>query len=743
MNRRKRGIFLIITACLLLAGICFLLYRVFSPKDGDNVTLSADAACVRNIPADACAVLLFGDFEDAVSVVGGGSSVFAEIFPAGDSLPGFVSKLCSLSDLGGAYAGLSGTDASFSFHSPYQGSLAVLLSLTLPRNLSSEKVISSLRSAYPDTETFSYDSVTVYHSASSPVYFAAVGSGLVASESQVLIQSAVRHSVSGISIADNEGFKEAAESVGAPSAFFFHNADADRFFSAVLDAESRRAVSMAGDMAEWTAVGVSFTDYGFSFSGLLTGDGDKKGYAEAVRRQEPAVTGVFGVLPYYTFAVASLKLSDRHSYLKSYYSFLEANRRATAYDRAASDSLADFLNRQDVSEIAVAGIQVSGKTQWINLFRTDRALSHSPRDWNWLGSRYLPFMAGDGADQITLLPGWVITGPGAAIDEYVSNRALYISLDEYLSRNDVTAETSRKSVLGVYLNFDAQGPRAYRMFRQPLAGGLKSAFDSTSFEMLSCDFSKDASGAPVVSGDFDALFAPEILNDQVRDTVRQTREGPAKLVNPKTGEVNYLIQLPNRFIRYSDASGKGLWAAPLDSAIVGDVTLVDLYGDGNYVMLFAAGEKYYLLDRTARYVGRTPKSLGKKIAAGPSLFGLEGGAKQAFMVLFADNTLGLYTLDGDKYEGWKGIESRETITKLPTLISVEGKDYWVLRTAVQTVICRADGSRAALFEKNSRLKPKSEVTPAGGSVVKVDCYDGKKYLLDLSDGSFKKCKKQG
>ncbi|MCI2122001.1 MAG: hypothetical protein LKK19_04795, partial [Bacteroidales bacterium] len=718
MANRKGIVIFFLLLFLLVAGTGIVLYKVFPPRKGKEGHIQ-NAGCIRGIPADACAVLLFNDFGEAGSIVDKTSSIFAGLFPSEGGLVHFTKKVLSLSALGGGYESFLHTDASFSFHSPFYGGLSVLLCVTIPRQITCDAVLSSLRKYYRDAESFRYDSVSVFHSESGGVYFAATGSKLIASESAVLLHSSVRHISSGISILDNDDFRDTYKSLKAPAAFYFHNTDSDKFFSAILDSKSSKNVASVGGISDWSALAVNFSEYGFSFSGVSFSEDSRKKFTEVMRGQMPSETSVYKVLPYYTFAVASLKISDRNAFLKAYLEFLDANRRATRYELTMNDSLKQWFEKQTVSEIALAGIQVSGKTEWINLFRTDKVLDHNPKDWNWLGSRYLSLFGRASCEEITLLPGWVITGSSAAIREYVSNNALYVTLDEYLSRNDVESETSDKSVLSLYFNFDSQGKRAYRMFRKPLSGRLAEVFDSTSFEMLTCRFSNDENnGMPDISGNFDALYAEEILNDFVKDTVREVHQGPFKIVNPATGEVSYLEQLPNNYLRYSDSGGKGLWAAPLGNRIAGYVTPVDLYGDGNYEMLFAAGDKFYYLDRNARYVGRTPRSLGKQIAGGPKVFSIRDSAK-VFMVLFADNSIGLYTLEGNLYRKWRGIECREAITELPELLETGGHYYWVLRTAVQTIVCHFDGTRVAVFEKNSRLKPKSEIAPVEGSVVRV------------------------
>ena len=736
----KKRIVLILFGCLLIAGIVVLAVKVF-PHGKAAAGDIGNAECIKAVPADASALLLFNDFGDAGEVLADTSSIFAGVFPSRDGLSGFSRKLLSLKALGGNYADFSKTDAVYSFHCQGYGSLGILLSVTLPSGVTDKDISNTLKGFYKDAQGVPYDEYEVSYSSGAGIYYSIVGRTLIASESMVLAESAVRHRASDISVAENPDFQEVYKALKARTALYFHNGDADRLFGALMDRTSAPRAALSSTFADWTALSLDFSRYGFSYTGTSVAPDPRKCYSEVLKKQAPAATEAYKVLPYYTYAAASLKISDKEAYLKSYSVYLDANRRSAAYERSMSDSLKKWFGSQTVSEMTLAGIQVSGKTEWITLFRTDKVLSKNPKDWAWFASRFASFFTMSSSDDITLLPGWVIIGSVPAIAEYRSNNAFYISLDEYLSRNDVRKETAGKSVLSLFFNFDRQGERAYRMFNAPLGANLYSAFDSTSFEMLTCNMANaDENGGTDLTGNFDALYADEILVDIEKDTTREVHQGPSKLVDPTTGEIHYLEQAPNGFLRYSDASHKGLWAAPFDRKLVGDVCLVDLFHNKNYQMLFAAGDSFYYLDKTAHYVGHTPKSLGKVIVLGPRVYSMPDSSK-AFMVLFEDNSVGLYTLEGNLYKNWRGIECKETIKHLPEPMEIGGKRYWVLRTPMQTLICRFDGTAAATFEKNSRLKPKSEITPMQGSQVRVNCYDGKNYLLDLEKGTFKRIKK--
>ena len=105
------------------------------------------------------------------------------------------------------------------------------------------------------------------------------------------------------------------------------------------------------------------------------------------------------------------------------------------------------------------------------------------------------------------------------------------------------------------------------------------------------------------------------------------------------------------------------------------------------------------------------------------------------MVLHKDNSLELYTLPkGKKPSFWHTIDlGEETIKSLPERLTAADKDYWIVRTAIQTLIYPSGGGKPVTkFKDDAMIRTDSKIVLLEeGQGVEVDCYDGKKRMVKL------------
>jgi hypothetical protein len=114
------------------------------------------------------------------------------------------------------------------------------------------------------------------------------------------------------------------------------------------------------------------------------------------------------------------------------------------------------------------------------------------------------------------------------------------------------------------------------------------------------------------------------------------------------------------------------------------------------------------------------------------VYDFSGARKYNIMVLHRDNTIQMYTLKGKQPEAWKGITAEETITALPELIKVGAKDFWVVRTSIQTLIFPFYGGEPlTVMEGDSKIRPDSEVKVVDETSVQMTSYDGKSRNIRL------------
>ena len=217
-----------------------------------------------------------------------------------------------------------------------------------------------------------------------------------------------------------------------------------------------------------------------------------------------------------------------------------------------------------------------------------------------------------------------------------------------------------------------------------------------------------------------------------RDTVVLVPAGPFEVKNSHTGKINTFYQNAQKAICLRDETGKDLWGVPFGKSLCGTAQNVDYFANGKLQIIFGAGSSIYVIDRLGRYVSGFPIDLGKEITLGPDVYDFSGARKYNIMVLHKDNTIQMYNLKGKKPELWKGISAEETIKSLPELLKVGGKDYWVVRTSIQTLIFPFYGGEPVTdFDGNSKIKPDSDVNVVDAATVQVICYDGKSRNIKL------------
>jgi hypothetical protein len=210
-----------------------------------------------------------------------------------------------------------------------------------------------------------------------------------------------------------------------------------------------------------------------------------------------------------------------------------------------------------------------------------------------------------------------------------------------------------------------------------------------------------------------------------RDTTVNVPTGPYTVYNYFTKKNNQLYQNNSLSICLNDENGKGVWGIPFKEPLCGRVHNVDFYKNGKIQFLFAAGDKLYLLDRLGHWVNGFPVKLPKAVLLGPDVYDFTGAGGYTVMVLHKDNSLERYNLHGQKPDGWKGIRAPETVKNLPELLEVNGKNYWVVRTSVRTLVYPFAGGEPLVKEEgNKMLRPDAQlkITSKG---ISGECFDGR------------------
>lgn len=580
---------------------------------------------------------------------------------------------------------------------------------------------------------------------------------VLASSSDVLIQSALRHLDKSMSVMDAPGFADATAMVTGEDVAFVSNVHASYLMPAVFTKKYSSYSGFVSRLSDWTAFDITDFDKTFSMEGSVVYGSDASEFMNVLQNSEPAVSALSQILPSYTVFAASLPMSGYDGYRNAFDAFLDSrqllqknNANIKSLSGKTGVSPAGLMTAIGMREVAVASFMVGGKLEKVNLIRTDKDVpevlfkgtegfsrkDYVPAVHSWPYAGFAESLFGsmfslEDESCFTWMNGWVVAGSMKAVEEYVSGRALEYTLAQYMadaSQPDLLAR--RKSSFLAYFSFTEDERTLDNIFKTKFLDLTEPLYDAEYSPMV-------FSVAPGKTGPSLSLDILKLTLQKTkapafeRDTTVIVPKGPFKVKNSGTGKMNSFYQNAHLSLCLNE-DGKDLWGVPFKEPLCGTAYNVDYYANGKLQIIFGAGSRIYLIDRLGRYVTGFPVDLKKDILIGPDVYDFNGTRKYNIMLLHKDNTVEMYNLKGEKPAAWKGIKAEETIKSLPERISVGGSTFWVVRTSIRTLIYPFYGGEPLTdLSGDQMIRPDSEIKVLDGTSVEAVCYDGKHRTVRL------------
>jgi hypothetical protein len=167
---------------------------------------------------------------------------------------------------------------------------------------------------------------------------------------------------------------------------------------------------------------------------------------------------------------------------------------------------------------------------------------------------------------------------------------------------------------------------------------------------------------------------------------------PWLVTNHNTSEKEILVQDATNALYLVNSTGRVLWKVPLDGPVLSDVYQVDFYVNGKLQYLFNTPGSIHLLDRNGNYVERYPVKLRAGATNGMSLFDYDNRKEYRIFVAGNDRRVYVYDLEGKTVPGWS-FRRAEGIVKQPVQhFRIGEKDYIVF----------SDGIRAYFLDRRGK-----------------------------------------
>lgn len=698
MNRKE--IIIVITALLVMVGGILFFMKALYPGSGEkgHGGGAMRSTVVRAVPSDAVAFIVLDGTARSAEVVADTTGLFRAF--AGSPAVNFLKTTGK-------------PRAAVSLHN--SGSLVPLVAVEMLR---------------ADSLAIARAQVDAAASGLKSKYIPGEGIFL-ASTSETLIASSVRHMDAGMSILNSGTLGNLIRGSDGCALYLNHQSSA-KLLQVFGSASIRQKTSFLKSFADWTALRIE------SASGkklLLKGSSSSpEDNAYFVNSVSPAIQGevsVPDVLPFNTATFVSIPLASYDKYIDSYSEYLDAKGQLSAYKKATTVKDASGITPSswmaDVHplEVAKAKVPVAGNMEEVLLLKVSKDMPRKVSQFfcgGYISSVFGSiFSIPDESYYVQLKGRWSVIGSEEAVAAFNQGEILSYTLRSRFQDNSVQVPQG----MVVYASMTDSPGIAGQILSARLSREVGTWAEGSAYVpvLFGCDAATLSIEAErnVLKG-----AAREVLMSAPLDTLVEVPKGPFKVKNAGTGKINTFYQNSAMSLCLNDENGKGQWGVPFKDPICGFVKEIDFYNNGKLQYVFAAGSKLYLIDRLGRFVGGFPVELGKEVLLGPGVYDFSGAKKYNAIILHKDNSIELYNLKGRKPDGWKGIKAPETVKHLPEAITVGGKTYWVVRTSMRTLVYPFNGGEPLTVEEGAKMfSPDAELKITDKGAVEGECLDGK------------------
>ncbi|NLA15280.1 MAG: hypothetical protein GX877_01935 [Bacteroidales bacterium] len=754
--RKRTVIFFVLLSVLMITAAAlgfFVLFRTPSAPKVSNNTYSA-------VPVDAVYIQHFSKLETLTKEIIVPGGYLQGVFNPGQSLSYFWTHLTAF--IRSFDPMMESAEALCSLHPSAKNTLDLLFCMSVDKDSDSTWWEELLVFCGNKHKVRQYNGQTIYNlygtEDKEAVYAFKTGSLLVASESVVVLESSIRHLDRESSLLDNAGFARLVEqtSVSKPTRIFIPHDRIPSLVAAYLGVPMQKYAAFLRTTGQWTVLDGFITNNELQVNGYTLAHKGGEHFFSVLLEQQPQKWMAQEVIPATTLAGFSLGISDMNVFAENMntYRELKKNKR-----KKTDKETITWFNLLYPTEVSLVCVPFRGKYHWIAVVhssyiqqaRIQFALLNKQEE-NKVMKNPLPNLLSDIFGSVfELCPATHYCYQGSFI--LMGDREL---LNDMLHRSRTgIAHTFSAAVLQTKIAKGVMNSAGLTLFLQLSAGpdpiqplldkryvGRMDSLRNYNAQYAFMQFSslEDRMYTHfVVYGD--SLEASPLIprrrevrqrSGPVRDTLAQEKP-PYKIKNHFTGKDNELFQSPWPDCRLivRDHTGKVLWEKNMEGPVQDKVAQIDFLKNNKLQMLFAIGNRLYLIDRLGRNVSPYPKAYTTSILYGPYVFDPKGNKEYLILLVHKDNKLICYDKNGILSKDWDELLLPGYLTAEPRYVFGEGKEYWVIYTDNQTLILSKTGQICAVAWQQDCLDPRAEVKLSGPYELFGTTIEGKPSTLML------------
>ncbi|MDR3181187.1 MAG: hypothetical protein LBT61_04580 [Prevotellaceae bacterium] len=701
----------------------------------------------------------------------------------------WIKKTISVINNDDAAALLLHSRTYLSAHPLGKNELSILCAMAFPPSINDnnwENIIGNI--IQPASRTRYQESTIVSIQTDDGMLYLSYAKGIgMASSSLITIQSAIRHLKSGESLAHNEQFATAAQTIGrhVDIGFMLNHRQLPHLGNVAGNKIPSEKINFLAHTANWTALDGQITPNMITLNGFVFPSFTMDNYLSVLLNQSNSNTEAWDVLPASANFMLSLSIGDPDRFLNNYGGFLEAHKdlskykqRLAALEKEWPQNAPKLFCSLYPAEMALANLS---SDNWVILLKTANAgyaleqlqAQAVHLNKNFIATRetaidnssitiYNNPAAGlfhavlgdvfpeDQESFFTVSGDWFYFSGNKELLKQVGVRQHKNTLKKYLSQIEVSQYLTNNACLTIVARSPNKAEHALLQYFHPrvqrAVANTAQQFHAN-IQILQLQPSSDKLYASFLSL-FDTntgnSSSPEPAPAQTHDEEKpqaitpETAQGDERLrvpvINHYTKEKESFVQFADYRIGLQSKDGQWLWAKKLNSAIIGDVIQIDYLRNGKLQMLFTTPTHIYLYDRNGNLVTPYPVTW-KTPASTMAVFDYDKDRNYRIFITDADNVVRVYDKRIQPVEGWKPFKSPHAVTRAPEFFRVASRDYIVLCSEQTMYIFDRKGNERVKLEKPVIVKPDTPITAQQQpALLKVTAADGKQALIYLKDG---------
>ncbi|MDR3134081.1 MAG: hypothetical protein LBU42_08720 [Prevotellaceae bacterium] len=716
-------VFLIITGSICLTGAFWVLLT--QPKSAVFAIEITQA-----VPLDAAYLCCFERADLLNETFNNPSSGWSRFVQKENALLKFLQKLQDMAPADEAAGALLQSKAIYSAHPQGKNSINFLFAVQLSPACPAGALEALVKHNETTVKELVYNGTFIISTGEGEgsLHSAVINNFALFSRSLLVLQNAIRHVNSGVSLNENEQFQKVWQTAGAYSdvRVFINHRALNLPVMAAGSEKLQKASTLLPYSADWTALDGQASPNVIHLNGFIFPSFTDDNYLSLLLSQNGSGATAWEMLPAQTALSAAVRLSNIDKYFAGHKVFLDKHKLLDDYNQALSTlnerirvHAEELCRSFYMQEIGVAYIS-GNPAGWVSFFKTANPkyvleqlaaiADELPQPFHADESVYLNPVKGllaalfenpvngIGDTYFILHDDWLVFGDDAGL--LASLKETKLSLKKYIQSSPAAQYCSNSNVFSLFIRPSATDNTELLSYFHPSLRGLwgdalkNDAFKiaglqlqpsgdklyTTFFVVYDNEESEEASSPSLPKGEGaetyghassqSSSFGGEAPSGRSRGEVKF----PALNHNNKQWE--YLVQYANNDIALVDKNGAGQWRKKMAGAIVDTMYQLDFYKNGKLQMLFLTAGKLYLIDRKGNAVPPFPLSL-PAAATKLAVFDYDKNKEYRLFVV-QGNKVYAYDKKGRTVDGWKIFAPPATITRAPEFFRVGGRDYIVV-----------------------------------------------------------------